>query len=281
MTYDNATGATGHTSASALFDSHADAQSAVDRLVQAGLPIARIRVTGGSGTDATAGTDTGQEKGIWDSLSDFFMPDEDRYTYAEGLSRGSYLVSINDLNAVEYETALDILDDEQTVDLDEREASWRNEGWGGYEASSYAAERPAASEQSAAPSGDSIPVIEEKLRVGKRDTSHGRVRVRAYTVETPVSETIELRDERVELVRTPVDRPAEVNADYRERTLEAEEHREEAVVSKEARVVEEIALRKTSDSHQATVSDTVRHTEVEVDDERTGLSGDDLTRTRE
>ena len=118
------------------------------------------------------------------------------------------------------------------------------------------------------------------MRVGKRDTSHGRVRVRAYTVETPVSEMVELRDEHVELVRTPVNRPAKVDEDYRERSFEAEEHREEAVVSKEARVVEEIGLRKTSDTRQETVSDTVRHTEVEVDDERTAVERHDLDRSR-
>jgi stress response protein YsnF len=281
MTYDNNIEAGAQTSVSALFDSQADAERAVDRLVGAGIGTARIRVTGGdsTGTSTGAAAGAGQERGFWDSLGDFFLPDEDRYSYAEGLSRGGYLVTVNDLNTVEYDTVLDILDDEGTVNLDEREASWRSEGWGGYESSPYATERSA--DTGRAPTSDeAIPVVEERLRVGKRDTSHGRVRVRAYTVETPVSETIELRDERVELVRTPVDRAAEVDADYRERTLEAEEHREEAVVSKEARVVEEIGLRKTSDTHQEAVSDTVRHTEVEVDDDRTNLRRDDLDRNR-
>nr|WP_255522477.1 YsnF/AvaK domain-containing protein [Paracoccus sp. NBH48] len=142
-------------------------------------------------------------------------------------------------------------------------------------------ERQSATGYSEASSDESIPLVQETLRVGKRDTSHGRVRIRAYMVETPVSETVELRDEHVELVQTPVDRPAIVDEDYRERTFEAEEHREEAVVSKEARVVEEIGLRKTSDTRQETVSDTVRHTEVEVDDERSTLGHDDRGRTRE
>lgn len=279
MTYDSTAGTTGQTSVSALFDSQDDAQRAVDRLIQAGVDMSRIRMDAGSTDTTTAQADQG--KGFWDSLGDLFMPDEDRYSYAEGLSRGGQLVTVSGLASDEYDLVLDILDDEGTVNLDEREASWRSEGWGGYEASTYATERPAATGQAAAPSGESIPVVEESLRVGKRETNHGRVRVRAYTVETPVSETIELRDERVELVRTPVDRPAEVNADYRERTLEAEERREEAVVSKEARVIEEIGLRKTSDTHQETVSDTVRHTEVEVDDERSTLGRDNRDRTRE
>ena len=237
--------------------------------------MSRIRMDAGSMDTTPAQTDQG--KGFWDSLGDLLMPEEDRYSYAEGLSRGGQLLTVSGVTDTEYETVLDILDDEGTVNLDEREASWRSEGWGGYEASTYATGHPTTTDHSA---DETIPVVEERLRVGKRDTSHGRVRVRAYTVETPVSEMVELRDEHVELVRTPVDRPAKVDEDYQERSFEAEEHREEAVVSKEARVVEEIGLRKTSDTRQETVSDTVRHTEVEVDDERTALERDDLDRSR-
>lgn len=275
MTYDSTTG---QTSVSALFDSQDDAQRTVDRLLEAGVDMSRIRMDAGS--TGTTPTQTDQGKGFWDSLGDLLMPEEDRYSYAEGLSRGGQLLTVSGVTDTEYETVLDILDDEGTVNLDEREASWRSEGWGGYEASTYATGHPTTTDHSAASADETIPVVEERLRVGKRDTSHGRVRVRAYTVETPVSEMVELRDEHVELVRTPVDRPAKVDEDYRERSFEAEEHREEAVVSKEARVVEEIELRKTSDTRQETVSDTVRHTEVEVDDERTALERDDLDRSR-
>ena len=52
---------------------------------------------------------------------------------------------------------------------------------------------------------------------------------------------------------------------FRERSIEAEERREEAVVSKEARVVEEIGLRKARETETKTVSDTVRRTEVEIE----------------
>ncbi len=48
---------------------------------------------------------------------------------------------------------------------------------------------------------------------------------------------------------------------------EATERHEEAVVSKEARVTEEITLEKDKRDRTETVRDTVRHTEVENDDE--------------
>ncbi|WP_143151077.1 YsnF/AvaK domain-containing protein, partial [Agrobacterium pusense] len=114
-----------------------------------------------------------------------------------------------------------------------------------------------------------IPVVEEKLRVGKRDLNHGRVRVRSYVVENPVSEQVSLRDENVSIERRTVDRPVtETENAFVDRTIEAEEHHEEAIVSKDARVVEEIALRKTAEQREETISDSVRRTEVEVEDER-------------
>ncbi len=292
MTYEDSYGAAGSTtSVSALFDSQADAERAVDRLVAAGVPRAQIRtVDGASSTGGTTTASSGEDRGFWDSLADFFFPEEDRYSYAEGLSRGGCLVAVSELSASEYETALDILDDEGTVNLDEREQNWRSEGWGGYETSSYAGSAAATgtaaagaatsgyTERAATTEDESIPIVEERLRVGKRDASHGRVRVRAYTVEQPVSETVELREDHVELERRPVDRAATgTEAAFQDRTLEAEEYREEAVVSKEARVVEEVSLRKTTDTHSETVSDTVRHTEVEVDVDRDGR--DDLDHT--
>ena len=55
---------------------------------------------------------------------------------------------------------------------------------------------------------EAIPIVEEQLRVGKRQVAGGRVRVRSYVVETPVQEQVTLRDETVRVERRPVDRPA-------------------------------------------------------------------------
>ena len=66
-------------------------------------------------------------------------------------------------------------------------------------------------------------------------------------VEEPVNESVDLLEERVEIARRLVDHEV-TSADtaFQDRTIEREEYREEAVVQKEARVVEEIGLRKTS-----------------------------------
>ncbi|MFC0409169.1 YsnF/AvaK domain-containing protein [Roseomonas elaeocarpi] len=117
-----------------------------------------------------------------------------------------------------------------------------------------------------------IPLVEEQLRVGKRDVEHGRVRVRSYTVETPVSEQVTLRQEHVDVQRRAVDRPlTDAEHLFQDRTIEATEHAEEAVIAKEARVKEELVIRKVATEDIQTVSDTVRHTEVKVEDERDNL----------
>jgi uncharacterized protein (TIGR02271 family) len=114
-----------------------------------------------------------------------------------------------------------------------------------------------------------IPIVEEQVRVGKRDVSHGRVRIRSYVVETPVTEQVNLREEHVHVERRPVDRALTGSENlFQERTIEAEERGEEAVVSKEVRVKEELVVRKNVEERTETVSDTVRRTEVDVEDER-------------
>lgn len=92
----------------------------------------------------------------------------------------------------------------------------------------------------------------------------GSVRVRAYTVEHPVREDVSLRDENVEIERRGVDRPlTDADRAFQDRTISAEEHHEEAVVSKEARIVEEVGIRKTASDRTETIDDSVRKKEVE------------------
>ena len=115
-----------------------------------------------------------------------------------------------------------------------------------------------------------VQVVEERLSVGKRAVSRGKVRLHSYVVENQVSENVTLRDETVSVDRHAVDRPvAALGADaFKERTIEMEEIDEEAVVAKSARVVEEIGIRKEVTDRVETVRDTVRSTKVDIEDGR-------------
>jgi uncharacterized protein (TIGR02271 family) len=252
-----------HRTVTALFNSRSEAAGAVEELVGAGVPRSSIRISPENDV-STTGTSydvNRDEKGFWASLADLFMPDEDRYTYAEAMHRGSVLVSAS-VTESQADTAEAILERHGTINLDETAASWRKEGWSDY--TSAAAPRR-TSPQGA--SSQSIPEVEEQLRVGKRQVNSGRVKVRSYVVEKPVSEAVNLHSETVQVERRPVDRAVGANEDaFRERTIEAEAISEEAVVSKEARVTGEVLIRKEGSDRTETVTDKVRSTKVDVDD---------------
>lgn len=115
-----------------------------------------------------------------------------------------------------------------------------------------------------------MPVVEEQVDVGKRAVERGRVRVHTHVVERPVEQTVRLRDEEVHVERRSANRPVTASEDaFRERTIEASETDEEAVVEKEARVVEEVVVSKDAVEREETVRDTVRRTEVDVEDTTT------------
>lgn len=322
-----------HRTLSAMFDDRASAQRAVDALIAGGVPASAISLTGG---DAHADRPYEEQRtGFWDSLADLFFPDDDRYIYAEGLSRGGALVTVRGYDMAHQDMIIDVLDREGSVDLDARESEWRASGWsspyaatgmagGAYAATSgtihdeartrpdyvdgspdlpahasggvrdavgsaWDATKDAAhdvargAQRAAGAVGDAfdhstdraadgtVQVVEESLAVGKRDVDHGAVRVRSYVRSEDVSADVTLRSTRIHIERRPVDRPlADGEHVFRDQVIEAREHSEEPVVAKEARVVEEIGLRQDHDERVETVTDTVRKTEVEIVDERTG-----------
>lgn len=125
-----------------------------------------------------------------------------------------------------------------------------------------------------------IPIVEEELRVGKRSVERGHIQVRSRIVEAPVHEQVTLRDEHVEVERRPVDdavRGRDADRLFEGRTVEVTETDEEAVVAKDARVVEEVVVRKDADQRVERIDDTVRQTQVDVDriegDDRSGTKG--------
>ncbi|PDT29132.1 hypothetical protein CO660_14990 [Rhizobium sp. L9] len=178
----SSSGPMGGGSLTAFFDSRSEAESAISRLEDAGVPVARIRLMPGYEADGkNAGAISDDRSGFFDALADFFFPDEDRAMYAEGLRRGGFLVQVNDIDDALYETVHDILDDEGSIDIDERADLWLSEsgrqggsntGFAGSAQGGKAADDLAVSESA----------FEDETRpVAIRDTTHGSAKVRAYT----------------------------------------------------------------------------------------------------
>src|SRR5215204_1479201 len=254
-----------------LFDEYREAQRAVVELVENGISREDIGITS---RDYTSYDETDNrrddtyrdDEGVGDKISNFFsrlFGDDDEYAshYSEAVGRGGTVVTV-DCETDETADRAEAILNRFGGDVDERGESYRQGAYMG-------ADNVGTNRADLAEGGEArIPVIEEEVRVGKRAVEGGGVRVRTRVVERPVEETVRLREERVNVERRPVNRPvseADLNT-FREGTFELRERSEEAIVDKTARVVEEVAINKEVGERTETVRDTVRKTDVEVDE---------------
>lgn len=276
-----------------VYETYEDAQQASQAIVAAGIPNANVQITpkvDDTGT-TTAGTssysdDYKDSGGISGFFRRLFGSDDDTVNhdvYAESVRRGHYVLTVDADTEDEASRAAEIMGQYNAVDIDERASQWKASGWTGYDESAprYTSDEirqdRASYLQAAGTTGTSgekvIPVIQEELQVGKRQVQRGGVRVIQRVRETPVNESIQLREERVKVERRPVDQPA-TEADlaaFKEGAIELRESAEEAVVAKSARVVEEVRVGKEASERTEQIQDTVRRTDVDV--EQLGAGG--------
>lgn len=257
-----------------------------------------VALVAGAGIGATAG-------GLVSGLTRLGLEDDEAHTYAEGIKRGGTLVSVDsgdhradravaimkrcgaveiDKRAAEWreegwkgfaetETLRPHVtpgrddDDEATALVDRRaDVTAEHER---VPAQAFAG-TPAGvgSDEFAVPPPEvAIPVVAEELQVGKREVERGGVRVQTRVSETPVEEDVTLREERVNVERRPVDytyHGTEAEA-FQESIVEIKEAYEELILNKKARVVEEVVINKDVDEHTETVRETLRRTEVDVE----------------
>ena len=255
----------------AVYDTPAHAELAVQDMLQAGVPEAAIERHAQEGSyagNSTALTSRpAQAEGFWAGLFGG-EPDHDTAVYDRSVQGGSTVVSVKVPDA-HVARVTQILESHAPVDLDDRAQKY---GLATTAARASAAPRVAAG-STAASNGGTLQLSEERLDIGKRVVNRGTTRIRRFVVETPVQEQVSLHDERVTIDRHPVaDRPAS-DADFGDKVIEMTETGEEAVVSKTARVREEIVLRKEAADRTETVRDTVRREDVEI----IKVPGEDVT----
>jgi uncharacterized protein (TIGR02271 family) len=296
----------------AIFDNRSDAQSAMDELLASGFARTDVNVSSADGSAPTGSTasasavaDGTHDEGIGASIKHFFSNlfgdehDEHAHRYAGAVTGGRHVLTVTTQSEPEVERAADVVERFGPVDIDERHdqtgsASTLNTDTlaaGAASGSSLGASAASGTTQRTADMqrdmqrdtlrdderGTVIPVVQEELQVGKREVQRGGVRVLSRVVSTPVNESVTLREEHVNVERRPVNQPistADATA-FKEQSIELRERAEEAVVQKSARVVEEVVVSKEATQRQETISDTVRHTEVEVEQLGAGSSNDD------
>ncbi len=243
-----------------LFSTTAQAEQVKQALTSSGYETGKISIVANDGEGSTGA-------GIGEKISSFFSNltggDEHSHNhYATGLNSGGALLTVT--TADEDATAVAaLLKQHGARDIDGGYQSAAEEGtpvYGGT-ANYNATGTGNLTGQTA------IPIVEEELVVGKREVDRGGVRIYSHVVERPVSESVTLRDEAINVERRTVNRAATA-ADFTSNagSFELRASGEEAVVGKSSRVVEEVLIGKEASNRTENISDTVRRTEVDIEE---------------
>ena len=248
-------------------------------IVAAGWLVAALT---GAGVGAAAG-------GLLGSLTGAGISEADAHTYQEGVNSGGTLVTVRveDEQAAHVEQVMGMTTDtvasttsttattDVLPDTTARRDAEMAAGTGmaaaamtgprSYEAPPRTTAMDTGVATGSVNTGDTIKVMKEDIAVGKREVDAGGVRITSHVVETPVQEQVTLHEERVTIDRHPVNERVTGDA-FRDQTIEARATAEQAVVAKEARVVEEIGIHKEAADRVETVRDTVRETKVDIQD---------------
>jgi uncharacterized protein (TIGR02271 family) len=244
----------------AAYDRAGEAQRAVDALIEGDFSRDQVRLGTADDLRSEVGRESGSSthRSLGQKIAHFFgLDDEHTATYSEAMRRGNSVVVVDARSEEEAQRATDILDRFDPIDIDQRVSEWEATGW----------RRPAMDTEPAPRSAEhsTIPVVEEQLQVGTRVVQSGGVRIFSRVREIPVEERVALREERATVTRRPTDRPVtEADRPFEDKSFEVLESREEPVVAKSARVVEEVVVGKETRRREERVRDSVRKTEVDV-----------------
>jgi stress response protein YsnF len=251
----------------AIFNYSAEAQEAANRLVNEGLSRDNIDVSYNTANETQGNKEYGanykqdnNESGIGRFFKSLFGNDDEADVYTKVAGKNSSIVTVYAKSDEEAERAAEILDEAGAIDVDDEAIKY------GYNSNRGMTGKETMDSRSGNDS-TSIPVIEENVQIGKREVETGGSRLKSRIVEHPVEEHLRLREEHVTVERNPVDRKATTEdlQNFQEGEIELIEHAEVPVVSKEARVVEEVKLNKEVQHRDEKIKETARKTEVEVE----------------
>lgn len=145
----------------AMFDTRADADAGGERLRQAGVDASHVNVHDQSSHKTASANSTRKDSGLWGSIKNAFLPDQDRHTYEEGIRRGGFLLTA-DVDDDKTAAAVKALEEANSIDLDVRSQEWRSQGW------DY---------QVATDTDDA----DDLIPYGTRDSDYDSTRFRSYT----------------------------------------------------------------------------------------------------
>lgn len=249
-----------------LFDTLAHAQAAERNLVKAGFSESAISLLKNEDIDRS---DLDGDQSFWSKLFGETITDEDRVIYSEAIRNNGTVLTVH-VEEEERAKALAILNRHQLSD----ETRYNRQTLAGTEPVVPVTPVPATDVREDTLkrpylTGDEtqdeiLRLAKEDLEVGKRIESEGSKRIRRYVVEHDVSKTVNLREQHAEVLRRKVDQPIDGNIDWTDKEIAVEEYVEKPVINKNAKVVEEVVVKKVNTDHDEVIKDTVREQKVDV-----------------
>jgi len=270
----------------AAYDTAAHAQSAVAALRAGGFSEADISVIDQARVrSVVSDIDTRADAhGIWHSLFGHDVHEHEAEVYHRAVQMNGVVLAVRVLDR-EVAHALGILNTARPIDINDRAITSGLAEPARVEAIARKLDSvPLAANQTvavtpklAAVHDEVLRLAEEQLQVGKEMVQTGETRVRRFVTEREVSQDISLHEEHAQIMRRVVNDPKSiVDIDWADRTIHVVETAEHALVSKSARVVEEVELSKIGSDHVETVHEKLRRQQVEI--ERVGADGKRIAR---
>ena len=263
----------------AVFDTVEHAQNAARALQGAGFPAADISVVNNETLD-DRGAKVATETGFWHRLFGSDVDLHEAKVYGHTVDRGGSVVTLRAPDTL-VDKAVALLHTHNPVDVNQRAASLgiiaaaaaplAAKAAAGARAvadtaSSVAAKAPAAASMPTGNQDEVLRLAEETFNVGKRQVQAGMTRVRRFVTERPVEAQVTLHEEHAEIARRAISDPGYIkDIDWSDRTIEVRETKEQAVVSKSARIAEEVVIQKKGSDRVETVKDSVRRQQAEIE----------------
>lgn len=252
-----------------LFDTAEHAQAAQRNLEKAGFSASDMSIVSKQGLPGTGATL--REPGLWHRLFGSDIDQHEAEVYGKTVDSGGVVLTVR-VPKEDAPKAMGILNQHAVIDVQDRalQTGSLSKADAVPATAAVAAAIPAKPLTSEVPKTEVLRLAEEQLNVGKRLVDEGTTRIRRFVTEKPVEAKVTLHEEHAEVVRRAISDPAYIkDIDWSDKTVEVQETGEEPVVSKSARVAEEVVIGKKGTDREETVRDTVRRQQVEVQTDRT------------
>lgn len=233
----------------AFYDRTEKAQEAARALKSSGFVSSDISVLN---DDSLSDKDV-HDGSFWQRLFGRNVSDQESAIYRRTIDSGGAALTLRTPDT-EVERAMKILNVHGPMNLHDRFAS-------------TSAQATSAAETAAVDGVEEVVrLAEEQLDIGKRQITTGKSRIRRFITEKPVQQQITLHEEHCEVARREVNDPSLAkDIDWKDRIIEVVETSEQPVVTKTARVAEEVVIRRRGSDRVETVRDTVRRQQLEVE----------------